>query len=278
MRRLALRERRQIDFSTPKEVGSLSSVGSPRRVTLDHYRVVVRATYLYYCIRGRLAFRDEGRRLALYSESHDEIRSGLLLARGKWGLKLSITGSDSFTRLATHLATDLGMSVLDREAFGIRYVDAQTVSDESIAASRSGTCIDEIRQLSREVGKQYRIPRPLSGSRYTGKVVAIISVTRHQTMIVIDIGRAIAAFSWNRSAAECREILSKYSIATAHAICRDTSPPIWGFRSKEQSRRSPDICLQSPETIPICDEPMRRVDAALKQGLVASEALRALFL
>ena len=243
MRRLALRERRQIDFSTPKEVGSLSSVGSPRRVTLDHYRVVVRATHLYYCIRGRLAFRDEGRRLALYSESHDEIRASLLLAREKWGLKLSITGSDSFRRLATHLATDLGMSILDRDDLDNYYVDAQSVSAESTPARAPNMWIEEIRRLSCESGKPFCIPHPRPGRRYTGNAIAIISVARDETMIVLDIGRTIGAFSWNQSAAASQEILSKHSIVTAHAICRDISSPTWQFRSKEQSRRPPDIGL-----------------------------------
>jgi hypothetical protein len=243
-RRLAMRERRRNAFGTLEEVGSLSSVESPRRATLDHYRVVVRATCLDFSIRGRLAFRDEGRRLVLYSESHDEIRASLLLAREKWGLKLSITGTSSFRSLVTSSATDLGMSILDREAFGNSYVDAQPVSDESIAASRSSTCIDEIRRFSREVGKPYCVPRLRSGSRYTGTVVAIISVARDESMIVLDVGRAICAFPLNQSAAVCQENLSKDLIVTAHAICRGTSPPTWGFRSREQSRCPPDIGLR----------------------------------
>jgi hypothetical protein len=244
LRRLAMRERRRDEFGPLQELGSIHSNESPRRVTFGQYRVIVRATSLHYCIRGRLVFCDEGRRLALYSEDHDQIRASLLLAREKWGREISVVGSGSFRRLAAHLATDLGMSVLDRGALGNNYVDAQTVSDESTAARRSKTWIDELRRLSREVAKPVCIPRLRSGDRYTGKVVAIISVTHDETMIVLDIGREIGAFPWNQPAADCQELLSKYSIVTAHAVSRDTVHPIWRFQRKEQSRHPPDIGLR----------------------------------
>lgn len=75
------------------------------------YRVDVRG-HVTYQIAGRDALKDNGRRVeVLQQDSADVIEEGLMLAKAKFGKKLTLTGTEEFKRRAVQVAVEKGMQV-----------------------------------------------------------------------------------------------------------------------------------------------------------------------
>ena len=241
LRRLSMQERRRVDFSSRTVVGTLHSTKSPRRVILDQCRVIVRPTCLDYCIDGKLAFRDENRRLVLFTYSRDAVSASLLLAREKWGARLSTTGAPNFNQLVASIAPDLGISVLDSERLRHEHVFKSPIDLGDLTATRpTDNWVDELRRLSREVGKPHCIPSPRSGDRFTGKVVTALSTSDDKSVIILDVGRSIAAIPWNH-VVERQKLPRRGAVMSARVVCRDGRPAIWQFISREPPGVEPTI-------------------------------------
>ena len=241
LRRLSVQERRRVDFGSRALVGTLYSTKSPRRATLDKYRVIVRPTCLDYCIDGKLAFRDEDRRLVLFTDSHDAVSASLLLAREKWGARLSTTGAPDFNQLVASLAANLGISVLESERLRHEHVFKAPIDLDDLTANRpTDNWMDELRRLSREVGKPHCIPSPRSGGRYTGKVVTAFSTSEDKSVIILDVGRSIAAIPWDH-AVQRQELPRKGAVMSARVVCREGCAAIWQFLSREPPGAEPTI-------------------------------------
>lgn len=75
------------------------------------YRVDVRG-HVTYQIAGRDALKDNGRRVeVLQQDSADVIEEGLMLAKAKFGKKLTLTGTEEFKRRTVQVAVEKGMQV-----------------------------------------------------------------------------------------------------------------------------------------------------------------------
>lgn len=102
---------------TQPEDGSQRTTPAARALRDLHYRVDERTGDVVYQWRdGRDAFTDHGNQIALHDPYDGEaIRSALELARAKWGRELRLQGDERFKKIATEIATDLGLAVTNPE-------------------------------------------------------------------------------------------------------------------------------------------------------------------
>ncbi|WP_334021989.1 LPD7 domain-containing protein [Burkholderia orbicola] len=115
---LAELRKKQPDIADKEAAGELIRADRPHElqevepIARDfHYRVD-RKGHVTYQIGGQDALKDEGQRVRiLQSRDVDVIEEGLMLARAKFGERITLNGSDEFKRQAVAVAVEKGIRV-----------------------------------------------------------------------------------------------------------------------------------------------------------------------
>jgi|JI9StandDraft_2_1071091.scaffolds.fasta_scaffold09771_2 hypothetical protein len=177
--------------------------------------VVDAAGHVTYSLAGRVAIKDEGRRLkVLQQDSADVIEEALMLSRAKFGPRLTLTGSAEFQRLAVQVAVDKGLHVdfVDPALQAIK-IDMEAVRAAKRTRRGSGRLQDVVPAVSAEpsvpalpptpvhppaqpkadalvaflasrqrTGVEYRFPLP--SERFVGLVVELVDLEGRRAAIV----------------------------------------------------------------------------------------------
>lgn len=198
LRRIRLHERRQPEEKRPERIGFVSSELAPALGRIDGYRVVVRRDGLDYHLRGRLAFRDAGRQVAIHEKSEDAIGAALLLAREKWGRSLSFSGS--------HETAEAVRTIADRFGIALGVSDTETRLSRTLVGHDPGrsefvaAAPQDAASLAVTLGKPVETLTLEAGRRYTGKIVAIFPASDGKSVVVLDLGRRLGAVRLPREA------------------------------------------------------------------------------
>lgn len=229
-----LRERRAADSKQLEPVGLLSSTSAPRLVQLDKYRVIVRSDGLDYSVDGRIAFRDTGRRVAVFEAGDDALVACMLLSREKWGRTLTADGSSKFKERVARLGGELGLE--------IRVGGDHPLQALNAAPSDPQDMMMECERLSRELRKPTVYCEAETHGQYTGNVLSISSARDGEDVLVLlDLGRTLGIFRTDRLAVSSLELGRRVVAQTRAPLRRDSQS--WRFHALERTRSSSELEL-----------------------------------